>query len=116
MTLELDDIQHILLTRTPAMTGRYEFLSFDDPVSARRWLMSVCVPMTSETVPAGEGVAWPRISTQRHWPSAVRKRTSWLNGWYRAICCCNTASKVPRSSGCTNRRHAQNHRGLGCPW
>ncbi|MCV7192607.1 Dyp-type peroxidase [Mycolicibacterium brumae] len=38
MTLELDDIQHILLTRTPAMTGRYEFLSFDDPVSARRWL------------------------------------------------------------------------------
>ena len=85
-------------------------------VSARRWLMSVCVPMTSETVPAGEGVAWPRISTQRHWPSAVRKRTSWLNGWYRAICCCNTASKVPRSSGCTNRRHAQNDRGLGCPW
>ena len=27
--LELDDIQHILLTRTPAITGRYEFLSFD---------------------------------------------------------------------------------------
>ncbi|MEV6340352.1 peroxidase [Nocardia vinacea] len=36
--LELDDIQHILLTRTPAMTGRYEFLSFDDPVGARAWL------------------------------------------------------------------------------
>ena len=29
--LEFDDIQHILLTRTPAITGRYEFLSFDDP-------------------------------------------------------------------------------------
>ena len=27
--LELDDIQHILLTRTPAITGRYEFLTFD---------------------------------------------------------------------------------------
>ena len=26
--LELDDIQHILLTRAPALTGRYEFLSF----------------------------------------------------------------------------------------
>ena len=26
--LEFDDIQHILLTRTPALTGRYEFLSF----------------------------------------------------------------------------------------
>ena len=26
--LEFDDIQHILLTRAPAITGRYEFLSF----------------------------------------------------------------------------------------
>ena len=29
--LEFDDIQHILLTRTPAITGRYEFLTFDTP-------------------------------------------------------------------------------------
>ncbi|HXO79588.1 MAG TPA: peroxidase, partial [Mycobacterium sp.] len=36
--LELDDIQHILLTRTPAMTGRYEFLSFHDPAGGRAWL------------------------------------------------------------------------------
>jgi Dyp-type peroxidase family len=36
--LELDDIQHILLTRTPAMTGRYEFLSFDTPAGGRAWL------------------------------------------------------------------------------
>jgi deferrochelatase/peroxidase EfeB len=36
--LELDDIQHILLTRTPAMTGRYEFLSFDEPAGGRAWL------------------------------------------------------------------------------
>jgi Dyp-type peroxidase family len=36
--LELDDIQHILLTRTPAMTGRYEFLSFENPTGARAWL------------------------------------------------------------------------------
>src|ERR1700739_1610437 len=36
--LELDDIQHILLTRTPAMTGRYEFLSFDDPAGGRAWV------------------------------------------------------------------------------
>src|ERR1700692_1673376 len=36
--LELEDIQHILLTRTPAMTGRYEFLSFDSPVGGRAWL------------------------------------------------------------------------------
>ncbi|HEX5142892.1 MAG TPA: peroxidase [Mycobacterium sp.] len=38
MTLEFDDIQHILLTRTPAMTGRYEFLSFDTAPAGRAWL------------------------------------------------------------------------------
>ena len=36
--LEFDDIQHILLTRTPALTGRYEFLSFDTPAGGRAWL------------------------------------------------------------------------------
>jgi Dyp-type peroxidase family len=36
--LELDDIQHILLTRTPALTGRYEFLSFENPGGGRAWL------------------------------------------------------------------------------
>ncbi|WP_018599758.1 peroxidase [Mycobacterium sp. 155] len=36
--LELDDIQHILLTRTPAITGRYEFLTFDTPTGGRAWL------------------------------------------------------------------------------
>ncbi|MGQ4600605.1 Dyp-type peroxidase [Nocardia sp. R6R-6] len=40
-TLELDDIQHILLTRTPAITGRYEFLSFDDPAGGRVWLTAL---------------------------------------------------------------------------
>jgi hypothetical protein len=30
--------QHILLTRTPAITGRYEFLSFDTPAGGRAWL------------------------------------------------------------------------------
>lgn len=38
MNLELDDIQHILLTRTPAMTGRYEFLSFESAAGGRAWL------------------------------------------------------------------------------
>lgn len=39
--LELDNIQHILLTRTPAMTGRYEFLSFADPAGGRAWLSAL---------------------------------------------------------------------------
>jgi Dyp-type peroxidase family len=36
--LDLDNIQHILVTRTPAMTGRYEFLSFGNPAGGRAWL------------------------------------------------------------------------------
>ncbi len=36
--LDLDNIQHILVTRTPAMTGRYEFLSFGTPAGGRAWL------------------------------------------------------------------------------
>ncbi|MEZ0054420.1 Dyp-type peroxidase family [Mycobacterium sp. MAA66] len=36
--LELHDIQHILLTRTPAITGRYEFLTFDTAAGGRAWL------------------------------------------------------------------------------
>ncbi|KAA0101030.1 peroxidase [Mycolicibacterium sp. P1-18] len=36
--LEFDDIQHLLLTRTPAITGRYEFLTFDTPEGGRAWL------------------------------------------------------------------------------
>lgn len=39
--LELDDIQHILLTRTPAITGRYEFLTFDSPTGGRAWLSAL---------------------------------------------------------------------------
>jgi hypothetical protein len=37
-TLELDDIQHFLLARTPALAARYEFVTFDDAASGRGWL------------------------------------------------------------------------------
>src|SRR5712671_3434124 len=40
-SLEFDDIQHILLTRVPALTGRYDFLSFRAGTSGRRWLSSL---------------------------------------------------------------------------
>jgi deferrochelatase/peroxidase EfeB len=36
--LELDDLQHFLLTRTPALAARYEFLSFLEPAAGRGWL------------------------------------------------------------------------------
>ena len=39
--LELDDIQHILLTRAPALTGRYEFLSFREGADGRAWLSAI---------------------------------------------------------------------------
>lgn len=39
--LEFDDIQHILLTRAPALTGRYEFLSFRNPAGGRAWLTAI---------------------------------------------------------------------------
>src|SRR5216684_712187 len=39
--LETEDIQHLLLTRVPAITGRYEFLSFRQPAQGRAWLAGI---------------------------------------------------------------------------
>jgi Dyp-type peroxidase family len=39
--LELNDIQYIVLARAPAVTGRYEFLSFRDATAGRAWLAGV---------------------------------------------------------------------------
>jgi len=39
--LDFDDIQHILLTRAPALNGRYVFLTFRDPEGARAWLSAM---------------------------------------------------------------------------
>ncbi|MGH7682249.1 MAG: peroxidase, partial [Candidatus Eiseniibacteriota bacterium] len=36
--IDLDDIQHFLVTRTPALAARYEFLTFPDPDKGRAWL------------------------------------------------------------------------------
>lgn len=51
--LELDDIQHILATRTPALTGRYEFLSFTNPGGARAWLAGILDKVKSATEVSG---------------------------------------------------------------
>ena len=39
--LELEDIQHFLVSRPPALTARYEFLTFQKPAAGRAWLASV---------------------------------------------------------------------------
>ena len=45
--LEFGDIQHFALTRPPAATARYEFLSFGDPHSARAWLTAIAEQVQS---------------------------------------------------------------------
>jgi Dyp-type peroxidase family len=49
--LELNDIQYIVLARAPAVTGRYEFLSFRDAAAGRAWLREIV-----ERVPSVEHV------------------------------------------------------------
>jgi hypothetical protein len=45
--LEFEDIQHILLTRAPALTGRYEFLSFRNAAGGRAWLSAIAEKVRS---------------------------------------------------------------------
>lgn len=61
MTLELHDIQHILLTRTPALTGRYEFLTFDSAPGGRAWL--------TEMLPLAQSAAdvVDTVDTSKRW-------------------------------------------------
>lgn len=50
--LEFDEIQHILLTRTPAITGRYEFLTFDTPEGGRTWITALLDKVASAAAAA----------------------------------------------------------------
>src|SRR3954453_14072910 len=45
--LQFDDIQHIVLTRVRALTGRYEFLSFREPAQGRAWLAGLTSKVSS---------------------------------------------------------------------
>jgi hypothetical protein len=55
--LELDDIQHFLLTRPRAMAARYEFLTFRVPAEGRAWLSGLLEKVgTAKTVAAGASV------------------------------------------------------------
>ncbi|HEX5574755.1 MAG TPA: hypothetical protein VFX42_02675, partial [Gemmatimonadales bacterium] len=63
--LELDDIQHILVTRTPALTGRYEFLSFHDAGGGRAWLAGILEKVKSATVVQGS------VDQEKRWVSVA---------------------------------------------
>jgi Dyp-type peroxidase family len=39
--IEFDDIQHMLLTRVPALAGRYEFLTFKNIAGGQQWLQGI---------------------------------------------------------------------------
>lgn len=49
--LDLDDIQHFLLARTPALAARYEFLRFKDAEAGQAWLSGLV-----DTVGTGRSV------------------------------------------------------------
>jgi deferrochelatase/peroxidase EfeB len=49
--LELDDIQHFLIARPPALAARYEFLTFRGAEGARAWLAGILAKVgTAQTV------------------------------------------------------------------
>src|ERR1700761_6677474 len=63
--LEFDDIQYILLTRVPALTGRYEFLSFQQPAQGRAWLKAI-----KDKVPSAKAVA-DTLDLEKRWVSVA---------------------------------------------
>jgi len=63
--LEFDDIQHFVLTRVPAITGRYEFLSFRQPSQGRAWLAGIIDKVASaQAVRDG-------VDSERRWVSVA---------------------------------------------
>src|SRR5436190_18041768 len=63
--LEFDDIQHILLMRVPALTGRYEFLSFRNTTGGRTWLSAI-----RDKVPSAQK-AKASMETEKRWVSVA---------------------------------------------
>jgi len=55
MMLELDDIQHFLLTRPPALAARYGFVTFRDPAQGRAWLSGLIDKVGTGARIAGAG-------------------------------------------------------------
>ena len=67
--LEFDDIQHLVLTRVPASTGRYEFLSFRQPSQGRAWLAGLIDKVASaQAVRDGVDSEMRWVSVAFTWP------------------------------------------------
>src|SRR5262245_60642169 len=63
--LESEDIQHFLLTRVPAITGRYEFLSFRQASQGRAWLAGILDKVASAQQ------ARESVERERRWVSVA---------------------------------------------
>src|ERR1700761_7508233 len=63
MKLEVDDIQHFLISRPPALAARYEFLTFRRHTSGREWLKGLLEKVgTAKTVASqNPGTRWVTI-------------------------------------------------------
>jgi deferrochelatase/peroxidase EfeB len=63
MMLEVDDIQHFLISRPPALAARYEFLTFRRHASGREWLKGLIEKVgTAKTVASqNPGIRWVTI-------------------------------------------------------
>ena len=96
--LEFDDIQHILLTRAPALTGRYEFLSFRDGAGGRAWLSAILDRIHSATTmreTAEKDKRWVTVAftwngcARSEWtrPRSPRYRRSSTRAWRREPRC-----------------------------
>jgi hypothetical protein len=77
--LEFEDIQHITVTRVPAITGRYEFLSFREPAQGRAWLAGILDKVAS----AQEASA--SLEKERRWISVAFMGRSWRSEWMRIL-------------------------------
>lgn len=63
--LELDDIQHLLLARAPALAARYVFLTFRDAAGGRAWLSAMQKTIHSAAAMregAGEDKRWVTVA------------------------------------------------------
>src|SRR2546430_35720 len=63
--LEFDDLQYIMATRVPALTGRYEFLSFGQPAQGRAWLAGIL-----DKVPSAQQVR-ESVEREQRWVSVA---------------------------------------------
>ena len=93
MNLELDDIQYLVLARAPAITGRYELLSFRDAAAGRKWLAALV-----DKVPSVED-ATRSAETDRRWISVAftwngLRALGVSEDWYVAVACDGRRSRV----------------------